>query len=176
MNIVTYNPAASSASASSMIVSGREDLGLGSMIQDMNNRYQMEFAKQQQQAAQNSADRAMQFEDQQALRARQWQLEDRETAYQVAMKDMRKAGLNPALAYKQGGASVGAPIAGSGSMASMSQSGYDAQSLVDVLRESMSNQSALEVSALNGMFGMINSLIGSSARVLSSLIGIFDIL
>lgn len=49
-----------------------------------------------------------------ATKNRRWQEKMRSTQYQTAMEDMRKAGLNPMLAYSQGGAGVpsGAQSAG----------------------------------------------------------------
>lgn len=58
---------------------------------------------------------SQQFNSAEALRNRMFQKEMRGTQYQTAVSDMRAAGLNPALAYQQGGA--GTP---SGSSASSS--------------------------------------------------------
>lgn len=46
------------------------------------------------------------FAKKEARKARQWQREMSSTAYQRATADLRKAGLNPLLAYTQGGAST----------------------------------------------------------------------
>lgn len=46
-----------------------------------------------------------------AKKQRKWQEKMRATAYQATMEDMRKAGLNPILAYKQGATSAGSGAA-----------------------------------------------------------------
>ena len=50
-----------------------------------------------------SAERAMQFSAEQAQLNRDWQERMASTRYQRTMADMRSAGLNPILAYQQGG-------------------------------------------------------------------------
>ena len=64
------------------------------------------------------------FNAEQARLQREWQTEMSNTAYQRAMADMEKAGLNPILAYSQGGAQVpGGAAASVGSSAMGAASG-----------------------------------------------------
>ena len=62
---------------------------------------------------------AMNYNSAEAMANREWQERMSSTAYQRAVEDMRKAGLNPILAYANGGASTPGGSAGTISGASM---------------------------------------------------------
>lgn len=73
----------------------------------------------------SSAREAMTFEADQAKLNRDWQEHLSNTAYQRAIQDLQAAGLNPALAYQQGGAASTAGATAAGHAASgSSASGY----------------------------------------------------
>lgn len=77
----------------------------------------------QQQMAYNAAEaeKARQFSAEQAAIARNWQHQETSTAYQRAVEDMKKAGINPILAASRGGAESGAGAMAGGFSASASQ-------------------------------------------------------
>lgn len=62
---------------------------------------------------------AMNFNSTEAMKNREWQEQMSNTAYQRAVEDMKKAGLNPILAFQNGGASTPGGSAGTISGANM---------------------------------------------------------
>lgn len=82
----------------------------------------------------------------QAQKQMDYQTQMSNTAYQRAVADMRQAGLNPALAYQQGGAT-----APSGALAATSSTVQNAA----LTREN--NNYKVLTAMINGVFGLANS-------------------
>ena len=119
----TYNPGSvtfgnTPPSSVETNTAGMVDYGLLGQIQEQNQMAQRLAAESQREFEQASAREAMAFEADQAAINRKWQADMSNSAYQRAVKDLRAAGLNPALAYQQGGAATTAGATASGMSAS----------------------------------------------------------
>lgn len=77
-------------------------------------KYNAEQAEKQMKYQTQSAKEAMDFNASEAEKNRQWQKMMSDTAYQRAIADMKKAGLNPILAYQQGGSTTPSGATASG--------------------------------------------------------------
>lgn len=74
------------------------------------------------------AEKNREFQSKEAQIQRDWYESQSNTAYQRAVADMRKAGINPILAYQQGGASSSGTGVPSGSAAGYQSTGGDTTS------------------------------------------------
>lgn len=132
-------------------------------IQANNNQWMLDLALQQQQAEQNSADRAMQFAKDEAAAHRSWSEALSNSAYQRAVLDMKKAGLNPALMFASGASAASSPAgsAATGTAASMSKASADSQTMVSILGTLLSNESAASIAADKNKVAVFNNLVSS---------------
>lgn len=138
--------------------SAREAMEFSAEQADLNRAFQ-----------QSSAREAMSFSREEAAKNRDWQERMSNTAFQRAVADLTAAGLNPALAYTQGGASTtsGATASGyssSGSSASgVSASGSKAQlnltAVTDMIETLASNAKDERVASLYALSSLLNNLV-----------------
>lgn len=134
-----------------------------------------EWAEQQalrQMDYQTSANRiAMDFSSAEAAKQRAYQTEMANSAYQRAVEDLKKAGLNPALAYSQGGASVpsvsaASGISSSGAMAAMVDSGYTPYEIRSKEKISKNEISSREkIARINAAVSILNNTVNAAKDI-----------
>ena len=111
---------------------------------------------------------AMAYNSAEAAKNRAWQAQMSNTSYQRAVEDMRKAGINPILAYTQGGASTpsGAQgTIGSASMGMASSSALGATALPGIKQDgSWSNHSEAWSHAENAAESIQQAIMSSSSN------------
>lgn len=121
---------------------------------------------------QQSAERAMQFEKEQAKVAMDFSERMRDTQYQSAVKDLQKAGLNPILAYQNLNSSAPSGVSASGVAASGSQASSSGSNISSALKIDKSDI----LSAIVSMFlAKENNSAAMDRAVLSNVLRIFDI-
>lgn len=138
-----------------------------------------EAVTRQNQAAQSSADRAMEFEAEQAQlnrdfqaaqaqKAMDYQTHMSNTAYQRAMADLKAAGINPKMVAQLGGASTPSGVAGSGAQASghaASMSMANTSALAGVLESYITSANSLDRQSRGFIFDVFRDLLYLSRYV-----------
>lgn len=85
----------------------------------------------------NAMQEVMAYNSAEAEKNRKWQEEMSNTAYQRAVEDMRKAGINPILAYRNGGAEVPSGASGTSAGSSIGQEAMASSFGISGLAEGM---------------------------------------
>lgn len=164
---------AASSAASAEAEAARKANEFTEHMFERQSQFNAEQAALAYQRAQTSADKANAFARSERIASQEWYENMSNTSYQRAMADMEKAGLNPILAYAQGGASSAMSSAASGHSAGASaasaSSGSAAKANAAGAKDADQKLAQTYVSLLSGLANNIAGMATSAGKVIAGL-------
>lgn len=122
-NYINYQQSAAAYANQESARAQQRQYDMNLALMDKAANYQTQSAKTANDLQRELLNTAINFNAQEAEKNRTWQETMSNTAYQRAIKDMKAAGLNPILAYQNGGATIGSGATASVSPSSAAQAG-----------------------------------------------------
>lgn len=146
-SVITSPQSASGINTASYGLSSN-DLDLYTSLANNNNKYASEEAAINREFQAEQAELANSFSAKEAQKNRDFQLEMSNTSYQRAVEDLKKAGLNPILAYSNGGASTASGSTAQAHQASGSQASIDTNTVASLINANLSRQTSLKIAQI----------------------------